>query len=324
MTFSHFLTPTGSLLGAGFPLPLDRPFTTAEARAAGLSRHDLTVLVERGLLRRLVRGVYAVAQLPDTADTRMQAVGLVVPPDAVVTDDTACWVYAGGQGLAPNAHLSLQRVTVFRSTPGYRLAGPLHRGGERTFEEHDLTVIQGVQITTPLRTALDAARIFSRIHAQAMVDVLMRHTQLSRDDLVAELDRFRGYRGVRQARVVIPDGDGRSESWGESAMRRRWLDTPGLPRPELQIPVDLPDGRTWRVDLGVDELRFGGEYDGREHHGPDQAEHDTSRRDVLKENFDWVLVIGHQGNVLGRQRDIEFQLMAAYRRSLERAHRLKR
>ena len=61
-----------TLLGSDFPLDLDRPFTYAMARTAGISRRSIAELVEKGLLRRLLRGVYAAAQagLPKMMSTR--------------------------------------------------------------------------------------------------------------------------------------------------------------------------------------------------------------------------------------------------------------
>lgn len=285
---------------------------------SGLGRYAFADLLERKLVRRVLHGVYAVAQLPDDSSTRMAALRHVVPPDAVVTDATACWVYAGQAGLEPNAHLSPQHVTVFRSRPGYRIAGAVHRGGERGFEPGDVTMMNGLHITTPLRTALDSARLCSRVHGQAMVDALIRHAGVDRDEMVVAIERFRGYRGVRQARVIVSDGDGRAESWGESVLRRHWLDTPGLPRPDLQITVELPNGRTARVDMGVEELRFGAEFDGQEWHGPDRADHDATRRTQLCGDLRWIIVVGDRGNVFGRQRDIHLRLSSAYRRALQR------
>lgn len=323
MVSPRFLTSGAALLGPEFPLPLDRPFTRQEVLEAGIGRYAFAELLKKGLVRRILRGVFAVAQLPDDSATRMAALRHVVPDDAVITDATACWVYAGAAGLAPNAHLAPQTVTVFRSRPGYRLSGPVHQGGERSFEPHDLTTIGGLRITTPLRTALDSSRLCSRIHAQAMVDALMRHAGVDRGAMIAEIERFRGFRGVRQGRVIVQDGDRRAESWGESVMRRHWLDTPGLPRPELQIAVELPNGRNAFLDMGVEELRLGAEYDGREWHGPDRAEHDARRRALLTDELSWIIVVGDQTNVIGRHRDIGLRLSSAYRRALERACRLR-
>lgn len=52
------------LLDERCPLPLDLPFTAPQADALGVSRGQLRRLLARGLVRREVQGVYAVAQAP--------------------------------------------------------------------------------------------------------------------------------------------------------------------------------------------------------------------------------------------------------------------
>ena len=64
-------------------------------------------------------------------------------------------------------------------------------------------------------------------------------------------------------------------------------------------------GGLYWVDLGVDDLRFGVEYDGEEFHGPDREEHDDARRRWITERQGWVLRIVRRSNLYGPARDIE-------------------
>jgi hypothetical protein len=82
------------------------------------------------------------------------------------------------------------------------------------------------------------------------------------EEILRELPRFAGYRWIRQFRELAPLLDPRPESIPESIMRFRWLGT-GQPRPEPQRPVVGPQGQEWRLDLGIDELYFAVEYDGK-------------------------------------------------------------
>jgi very-short-patch-repair endonuclease len=76
--------------------------------------------------------------------------------------------------------------------------------------------------------------------------------------------------------------DGKSESGGESRMRLRLVDM-GLPRPELQIPVeDMYGVGRFRLDMGWRHWRLALEYDGEEFHGPDSEEHDEARREWIR------------------------------------------
>lgn len=86
-----WMPPDLLLLDARCPLPLDRPFTRQQAAQAGVSRWQLARLVERGLVRQLLHGVFAATQVSDSLELRAAALSLV--SDAcIVTDRTA----AGG------------------------------------------------------------------------------------------------------------------------------------------------------------------------------------------------------------------------------------
>ena len=114
-----------TLLGSDFPLDLDRPFTYAMARTAGISRRSIAELVEKGLLRRLLRGVYAAAQAPDTQLLRAQAIQLVAPEGCIVTDESAGWLAGAAMILRPGAHLETPPLTGRRL--GVRIRAPSRR-----------------------------------------------------------------------------------------------------------------------------------------------------------------------------------------------------
>jgi hypothetical protein len=60
------------------------------------------------------------------------------------------------------------------------------------------------------------------------------------------------------------------------------------------------------LDLGVEELRFGAEYDGEEFHShaADLA-HDEARRDWISRERGWLVKPVRRHNVSGPTRDIE-------------------
>lgn len=293
------------VLDRTFPLPLDRPFTTADAAAAGISRGRLGSLLDRGLIRRLLRGVYVAAQEPDGILLRARALSLVVPDCAVVTDWTACWLHAGV--LPPGGHLQVPPVSIFRLPGKGRLKSQLCESGERALTPEDLTVLEGLTVTTPLRTAHDLGRLAGRDWAMAGLDAMLRLGDFSKDELVADVERYRRQRGVVQLRDLAPRADPRAESPGESVLRLRWTDLSSLPQPTPQVPVADETGRVlYRIDLGVEELRFGAEYDGEEHHSSDEdRERDRVRRGDLYDRFDWMTEPVRKANVFGVTRDVE-------------------
>lgn len=296
---------SGALLTSDVPLPLDAPFTTRQAEAAGVTRTVLARLQRDGYVRRLLKGVHVAAQVRDSLALRTAALRLVVPEEAVVTDWTACWLWTGL--LAPGAHLEIPPVCLFLPAGRGRLRNGLCDSGERAFHPDDVVVHDGLRVTAPLRTAWDLGRLAHRDVAIGALDGLLRRGDFSRQELLDGVERFRRQRGVVQLRALAPLADPRAESPGESVLRLRWLDLPSLPAPTPQVPVMDEGGRIiYRLDLGVEELRFSAEYDGEEHHTTEaDRAHDEQRRRWLRQQRGWIIVPVRRHNVHGPTRDVE-------------------
>ncbi len=155
--------------------------------------------------------------------------------------------------------------------------------GTRTLDSGDIEWVEGLRVTTPLRTALDLGRLLKRDDALAALDGLLRLRRFTQDDLRAEVRRFRGYRGVVQLRCLIPISDARSESPRESVLRLRWLDA-RLPTPHPQYVIHDDNGfPIYRLDLADPIARYAAEYDGQEHHfTAEQRASDDRRRAWLR------------------------------------------
>lgn len=313
-----------SLLGPDFPLPLDRPFSLEQAKAAGITRYTVGRLHSDGLVRRVLKGVYVPAQQPDDVLVRARALALVVPADAVIVDWTACWLHTGV--MPPNAHLETPPLAVFRHAGRGRLRNGLCHSGERALLPRDLTRVAGLRVTTALRTAWDLGRLMPRDWALAGMDALAATGHFTTEALTTDVERFRRQRGVVQLRDLAPKVDPRAESPAESVLRLRWLDMPSLPSPTPQVRILLPDGREiYRIDLGVEELKFGLEYDGHEHHSSElDRRHDELRRRDLEERFGWHVLAVTRDNVFGRHRDVEVVLLQGIEEARRRLARPSR
>src|SRR5204862_727165 len=86
------------------PELLSRPFTSRQAKAAGLTTSQL----RSSAWRRLFHDVYVAADVADTFTVRAEAVKLVLPADAVVGYATAAWLH----GVDVRASRSLVAVDV--------------------------------------------------------------------------------------------------------------------------------------------------------------------------------------------------------------------
>jgi hypothetical protein len=290
------------------PVPVTVPFTRAQARAWGVDPRKLARWVGSGLLVHPIKGVYYAAQLADCLDLRLACLRLVVPEDAVVTDRTAAWLLGAPMALAPGDHLVVPPVSMFLP-PGSRLRNKLTISGERTFAADEVVELGGVRVTAPLRTAADLGRLLHRDQAFAGMDSMMRLSRFTVGELVDYLERFRGHRGIVQARSLAPWVDWRSQSPGESILRLRWRDCVDLPLPEPQLEVEAPNG-SYFLDLGVPGLRYAAEYDGAEWHGPEQREHDRVRREWVADRHDFLIDVFTGKNIHGRWQDADFRLRA--------------
>lgn len=293
--------PDLALLDDRFPLARDRPFTFKQALAAGVSEHQVRTLTIRGYLRRVTRGVYVASQVEDSRHVRAQALALVVPRTGVVTDWTACWFWTGID--APGHHLNEPPLSVFHRHRHTRLRNSLTEGGARSFRPSDLTQIGDITITTPIRTAWDLGRLAHRDRAIGGMDALSRLGVFSVPELVDGVPRFNGRRGVVQLRGLAPLVEPLAESPGESTLRLRWRDLPSLPKPTPQFRVLVGGIEIYRIDLAVEELGYGCEYDGEEFH-QDEAM-DEARRADPGARFGWDVDGVRKANVFGPRRDVE-------------------
>lgn len=294
------------------------PFSRAQALAAGISPDKLKWLLSTGVLRRVLRGVYIVSTARETIATRAAALRFVVPARAVVVDETAGWLHGAHMILAPSQRLEVPSVHVFHRDGGCRLRRDVTASGERRLLDRDVTSVDGILVTTPLRTACDLGRLRLRDQALAAIDSLLRLDTFEYDDLMREVARFPGYRGVIQLRALAPLADGRSESPGESALRLRWLDA-NLPRPCPQHVVHGPRGQEWRFDLADPPRRYAAEYDGERHHTLlDDVAHDEERRWFLVEQEGWTIDALRRTDVYGLQQQAERILRRGHARAVAR------
>lgn len=290
-----------------------RPFSAAQAADVGLPGWRLTRLVEDDRLHRVLRNVYVAPSAPDSLELRCEALRLVLPTDAFVCDTAAAWLYAGDKALPPGAHLDVPAVSCFRPSDRGRLRNDLTRSGERWIEPGDLCEVNGLLVTTPLRTAVDLGRLQRTADMRLWgMSCLLGLGQFTHDELLLQVHRFARQRGVVLLRVLVGRVDGGLESFGEAALCNRWWDA-GVPRPHTQVEVERDCDSSYFVDLGLPEKRFGGEYDGDDFHSSDeQVTHDAVRRTWLRRERSWIIEPFRQHHVFGHLQDAERRLRDAY------------
>lgn len=277
------------------------PFHVRDAATLGLTRRQVERASAAGLLRRVTRGVYVDAGVPDSVEVRLQAARLVISPHHVAVNRTAAWLH-GHDVLLRSEHEIVPPI----ETCALRHHNPTRRpdidGRTRDLAPRDVTRLSTVLVTTPLRTALDLGCELRRREAFAAMVSLGRQFGFGARELAAELPRFRRRRGVVQCRELVPLVDPRIESPREAWTLLALVDA-GLPLPEVQWWVESDGRPVFRLDLAYVHARLAIEYDGREAHlAPDQREHDEARREWLRSEG-WEVVVVRRGDFTGTAQD---------------------
>jgi hypothetical protein len=161
---------------------------------------------------------------------------------------------------------AVSQVHLTRNRPGGGKSRTLVRVHGARLADQDVTIIDGIAVTSLLRTVLDLCRTLPIEQAVAAGDRALAYG-LVVEGLEEALDRLGRSPGVRQARRAIQLMDGRSESAGESVSRVRIV-SDGLPAPEPQLVIRSPSGTfVARVDFGWEEQQTVGEFDGKVKYG---------------------------------------------------------
>ena len=262
-------------------MPFDpmRPFTTAQAVQAGLSKAQL-----RGReYRMLLRGVHISSRVPYRPSHRTEAALLIHPAGAVATHTSAARVRG-----APVPADASEHVTVSdRDDRRFRNGVKCHVA---SLAADEIQVVGRLTISSPHRMFVELAETFDLVDLVVVGDWLVKHKKLTCASLLqycAERATRHGRR-AREAAAYVRD---RVDSPMESRLRMLIV-LSGLPEPVVNLEVRDDHGvATMRLDLSYPKYKVAVEYDGRHHvEVVHQWEHDIDRREEL-DRGEWRLVV---------------------------------
>lgn len=283
------------------------PFLHGDLGAVGLDRTAFRSAVSAGDLVKVFDRVYQDARADDTRTSRIAAARLAVPAHAVISDETAAWIWGIDAHKPSDRHRLAPRWVVPHGRGRTRLDGIDCR--QALLDDSEIVEVEGVPVTNPVRTAADLLRKQYRPHALASADALARIGAVRPMDVRAYLAELKGYRGIRQARVLARYIEPGSASPGESWTRLRIIDA-GLPVPEAQLEVIDAAGQRRFLDLAYRRRRVGVEFDGRQFHTADHDTlHDVDRRRLI-EAIGFVIVVARYENIFGTDPTFEHELGA--------------
>ena len=280
--------------------------TTADLLARGYSRSRLRLLIRRGDLVPLSRGVYATADLV----TRLPIIA-----NGEVLLGAAAALATGGPGSVVSHHSAAQihgLDLLGRPSPLAAITRPPgvgSRSGKHGLRVHSAALPAdhvggrfGVPVTTAARTVVDLARTSSFREGVVVADSALRQKLTSKKELRAVLAQCQRWPGVALAAQVVEFADGLSESVLESIARVGFSDS-RLPRPELQVNISEDEfiGRVdflWRQYRTIAEVDGAMKYDDRSR-AMLQLRRDAKLRDAGYEvvHFNWQEITEKPGQV---------------------------
>jgi very-short-patch-repair endonuclease/predicted transcriptional regulator of viral defense system len=242
--------------------------------ALGLSLDAIDHRVERHRLHPLHRGVYAVGHRAVTGDGRWMAAVLAAGEAAVLSHRSAAALWGIRETRSAKIEVTAPRE---RRRPGVTV-------WRAKLPSDEVTVHDGIPVTTPARTLLDLAAILDE-HRLARAAERAEAIRLTSPTSLAELvDRYPRRPGTRNLKRLVEDHRIVPTTTASDLERRflTFLDANELPRPLVNESVDpfTPDFR-WTDQRLIVEL------DGFETHGTRAAfERDRARdRRLMSEGW---------------------------------------
>jgi very-short-patch-repair endonuclease len=250
-----------------------RVFRASDVLDSGLLTRDA---LRSSAWRRLYRGVYADADLPDSHGLRVAGAAILVPRSAAFSGRTAAYLHGATQLADAETPVEVSVPTGVRFGPAAGL-----RVRQVGLPDPDVCTVQRHRCTGGLRTALDIARCEPLAEAVVALDVLLALVVVGRGELAEAAGAGHGSRrGVERMRRAVALSDGRAESPPESRLRVL-LALAGLPAVPQHTVRDAAGDFVARVDLAYPDRRIAIEYDGAWHGEKGQLSKDRRRHNRL-------------------------------------------
>jgi hypothetical protein len=258
-----------------------RPFTTAQARANGLTKDALRWAVRGGDIQRIERGVYVKSREPVTAMEYALAI-------LILTGGTA------SRSLAGILH-GLDSVTL---SPPFVACAAQPRVNRPEVEVRRIRAdrvvnVRGYSCCSALQTLLDLAALMTDIEWEQALESILRKKLLTISDIQATLPELSRARtpGVNRIRRVLtfrpPDAPPTGSVLETMAVQLIRSDS-SLPTPTRQVEVrNRWDEFVAYVDLAFPEYGVFLELDGSGH--KDQPQYDATRQTAVVAAKKWLV-----------------------------------
>jgi hypothetical protein len=202
--------------------------------ALGYTKQAIQTLVAKGWLRRAHRGVYAVGIFPLSVKGQWMAAAL------------ACSAHGRRAALS---HAAAAALHDLRTTPsglvdvtatGRHKVKGLRCHLARTLDPLDVTVIDGIPVTTVARLLLDQAETLTRQRLRTLLEATLRREVFDLTEVNATIERNPGRHGIGPLRAAIAEVAD-EPPWTQSEKERHFLEfcrAYGIPEPSCNVVVN--------------------------------------------------------------------------------------
>jgi len=270
----------------------DGLITRAQALALGVQAHRIDRQLARRNWVRLLPGVYRCDDL-ETAPAGsagracVRAGWLWAGQDATVALSAAAWWWGLQRNLPAVVDVWVPPRQRLSSQPGYRVR-------RRQLPPEDVTVLDGICVTTRARTALDLAAAGT----SDGLDALARDDRVNLTELDRSLARGSGSRGWIRARAEVAGTT--SNPWS-AAERLLHADLFAAVIKDWDANVRMwAGGRIRVVDVRFRYVPLIIEVDGREYHGTAEAFEGDRERDAELAALGWTVLRFTWAQLTGR------------------------
>jgi very-short-patch-repair endonuclease len=229
--------------------------------AAGVTRDEIDKRVQRGLLRKMHRGVYALGHRALKPEAYWLAAVLACGEGAALSHATAAELW----GIRPSASSFVDVVVPTRTGRAKREGIRLH-----TTKHPETTTHRGIPVTTPARTLLDLATMLPKPALERAVE----EAEKQRLDCTG-IERYAGRPGATKLFAELDRDHPNTRSEFERAFLT-FCEDHGLPKPSTNSIVEgmQVDFHWASLDVVVEADSFG-------HHGTRQAFERDRQRDAI-------------------------------------------
>jgi len=236
-------------------------FTRTQAIWAGIHVRAINRRVTAGEWVPVDHGVYRVAGTPPSWRQRLNAACLAGPAAASHRSAAALWGFV-------DCHEDVIEVTALRHRRRHNSDVVWHES--RHLDDRDLTEIDGIPITRPLRTVLDVGLVYGMDRVEELLDDGLRRGWFSTRNVWRRWEQLGGdlRPGGRVVREVLERKAAGERPVGSilETRFRQLVRRAGLPDPVSQY--EICDGGEFiaRVDFAYPEFGIVIEVDGEERH----------------------------------------------------------